>query len=86
MNTNEINEDILKDSKVTKLEIDNDEAIDLSEGIQPLNNNDKNLWFKNFPSFQADKRLIIIVLLILCISIISFLVSLNFIKIYSAFP
>ena len=79
MNTNEINEDILKDSKVTKLELDNDEAIDLSEGIQPLNNN--NLWFKTFPSFQADKRLIIIVLLILCISIISFLVSLNFIKI-----
>ena len=81
MNSKEINEDILKDSKVTKLELDNDEAIDLSEGIQPLNNNDKNLWFKNFPSFQADKRLIIIVLLILCISIISFLVSLNFIKI-----
>ena len=47
MNTNEINEDILKDSKGTKLELDNDEEINLSEGTQPSNNNH---WFKNIPS------------------------------------
>ena len=79
MNVNEINDGILKDPKGTKLEIENDEEINLTEGTQPINNN--NSWLKNIPSFQNDKKLIVIVLFILLISIIAFLISLNYIKI-----
>ena len=77
MNYNEIDENILKDTKGTKLEIETDEIVHLNEGAKPSNNQ----WFFNKLSFQADKRLIIIVLIILLISIISFLISLNFLKI-----
>ena len=77
MSFNEINENILKDSKSMKLDLEVEEEINLTEGKQPLNSN----WFKNILLFQNDKRLIIIVLIIFFISIVSFLVSLNFIKI-----
>ena len=77
MSFNEINENILKDSKSMKLDLEVEEEINLTEGKQPLNSN----WFKNILLFQNDKKLIIIVLIIFFISIISFLVSLNFIKI-----
>ena len=72
-----LNENILKDYKSMKLDLEVEEEINLTEGKQPLNSN----WFKNILLFQNDKKLIIIVLIIFFISIISFLVSLNFIKI-----
>ena len=77
MNYNEIDENSLRDPKGMKLEIESDDVIHLNEGTKPSTNQ----WFFNRLSFQADRKLIIIVLFILLISIIAFLISLNFIKI-----
>ena len=76
-NINEISENILKHSRGLKLELESDDEINLNEG----NKLSVKQGYKNFLSFQADRKLIIIVLLILCISAIAFLISLNFIKI-----
>ena len=76
-NINEISENILKHSRGLKLELESDDEINLNEG----NKLSIKQGYKNFLSFQADRKLIIIVLLILCISAIAFLISLNFLKI-----
>ena len=76
-NINEISENILKHSRGLKLELESDDEINLNEG----NKLSVKQGYKNFLSFQADRKLIIIVLLILCISAIAFLISLNFLKI-----
>ena len=77
MKNNEMNYKSLQDSKVMKLELETDEEVNLTKGDKSSDNR----WFKNILSFQNDKKLIIIILIILFISIISFLISLNFIKI-----
>ena len=67
----------INDSKGIKLDIETDEEINLNEG----NKISENQSYLNFSSIQTDKKLIILVLIILCLSIIVFLFSLNFIKI-----
>ena len=67
----------INDSKGIKLDIETDEEINLTEG----NKISENQSYLNFSSIQSDKKLIILVLIILCISVIVFLFSLNFIKI-----
>ena len=77
MNINEINENLYKDSKELKLEVEGDDEITLKEGTK-LSNYRR---FLNFKALKGDKKLVIIVIVILIISIIAFLISLNFIKI-----
>ena len=77
MNINEINENLYKDSKELKLEVEGDDEITLKEGTKISNYR----RFLNFQALKGDKKLVIIVIVILIISIIAFLISLNFIKI-----